>query len=220
MWVFNVSSSDIAGWTGKILFRPLGDPPENIQYTTSLQWRLINSGTPWVFFGTGDRENPTDQNSKDGFYAVKDDGKDPYPRQENNLKNVTTYIDKTFVTPQDPLKGWYIRLANSEKVLAKPTVFSKLLYFTTYTYTSTDACKELARQHFILLNIFLEVGLWSIDDYLQGTSFSPFRRHWHWKQGVPSAPVISVNLKGKASVTIGTTSGQILSRQSTFPYNQ
>jgi len=35
--------------------------------------------------------------------------------------------------------------------------------------------------------------------------------------GVPSAPVISVNLKGKASVVIGTTSGQVFSQQAFSP---
>jgi len=31
-------------------------------------------------------------------------------------------------------------------------------------------------------------------------------------EGIPSAPVISIDLYGKATVTIGTTSGKILSK--------
>jgi hypothetical protein len=35
--------------------------------------------------------------------------------------------------------------------------------------------------------------------------------------GAPSAPVISVDMKGKASVVIGTTSGQIYSAEAFSP---
>ncbi len=96
-------------------------------------------GNPWVYFGTGDREHPNDlSNPAERFYAVKDNGTGNYPRSETDLSDVTS--SNTFnPTSKD---GWYLRLEKStqksEKVLAKPVVFNKLVYFTTYTYTASS----------------------------------------------------------------------------------
>jgi hypothetical protein len=35
--------------------------------------------------------------------------------------------------------------------------------------------------------------------------------------GIPSTPVITINLKGKASIVIGTTSGQVFSQKAFSP---
>jgi CheY-like chemotaxis protein len=99
----------------------------------------------WAFFGTGDREDPTDfSNPRERFYAIKDDGLGNYPRQEVDLKEVTSI--NTF-TPDPTKKGWFIQLYKDgdghqlEKVLAKPSLFNQLLYFTTYTHDDdADPC--------------------------------------------------------------------------------
>ncbi len=213
MWVFDVSSDSVAQWTGKMLFRAPGAPVEKhpIYYQPAVAFD--NSRTPWVYFGTGDRENPTNKTSSEGFYAVKDDGRDPYPRTQDNLKDVTVYTDLRFVTPQDPVKGWYIKLASSEKVLAKPAVFSGLVYFTTYTYTSKDECKAAGEGALYIVQYLSGGGALVLADYLQGKPSGRSQDIGTGSEGVPSAPVISVNSYGKATVTIGTTSGQILSRE-------
>jgi type IV pilus assembly protein PilY1 len=211
MWVFDVSSNEKGDWTGKRLFKAPGVPVERRPIFTQPAVAFDKRGTPWVYFGTGDRENPKDKLSQ-GFYAVKDDGKDTYPRTEEKLKNVSTYIDTTFVTPQVE-KGWYIRFTqSSEKVLAKPTVFSKLLYFTTYTYTSADVCKAAGEATLYTVEYLSGGGALVLDDYLQGKPSARSQRVGSGSEGVPSAPVISVDLKGKATLTIGTTSGKILSK--------
>ena len=211
MWVFDVSSNNITEWRGQILFEKPGTPAEKnpIYYQPAVAFD--KSRIPWVYFGTGDRENPTDQNSKEGFYAVKDDGKPPYPRNKKaHLKNRTDYPeDIPFSPPEDPLKGWYIDLAMSEKVLAKPTVFNKILYFTTYTYTSTDVCKATGDGALYVVEYLSGGGALALDAYLQGKSSG---RRESIGEGIPSAPVISADLHGQATVTIGTTSGKILSR--------
>jgi type IV pilus assembly protein PilY1 len=217
MWVFDVSSTDIAEWSGKRLFKAPGGGSEKhpIYYQPAVA--LDKSRTPWVFFGTGDRENPTDMHSDERFYAVKDDGKTgSSPYEEKNLKDVTTYSDITFKTPEDPLKGWYIQLAKAEKVLAKPAVFYNLLYFTTYTHISTDACKTTGKATLYKVEYLSGGGAYVLDDYLQGT---PSKRSEEKGigEGIPSAPVISVNLQGKASVTIGTTSTKLLSEEVPSP---
>jgi Tfp pilus tip-associated adhesin PilY1 len=214
MWVFDISSANTADWTGKRLFRPAGAPSgkEPVYYQPAVS--LDNHRTPWVFFGSGDRENPTDTKSKNKFYAVKDDGIGDYPRKENNLREVTTFTDLTFAVPKEPLKGWYIQLARSEKVLSKPAVFSNLLYFTTYTYPAEDECNRTGEASLYVVEYLSGGGALVLDDYSAGR---PSARSETIGEGIPSAPVISVNLEGKASVTIGTTSGEILTRKGYSP---
>jgi type IV pilus assembly protein PilY1 len=209
MWVFDVSSNDMTEWKGKILFKPKGTPAEKhpIYYQPAVAFD--KGRIPWVFFGTGDREDPTDKNSKERFCGIKDDNPPGY-YDEDNLDDVTL---KNTLIPSAK-KGWYIRLDMSEKVLAKPAVFNKLLYFTTYTYTSTDVCKAGGNATLNVVEYLSGGGALVLDDYLQG---KPSIRSEIIAKGVPSAPVISisVSLKGKvsASVTIGTTSGEILTRR-------
>jgi type IV pilus assembly protein PilY1 len=211
MWVFDVSSEDISKWTGNRLFVSPGEPVERhpIYYQPAVAFDKRQ--TPWVFFGTGDRENPTDKKSMERFYAVKDDGP-PYPREEEHLEDVTS--NNTLVPSAK--KGWYIKLEKSEKVLAKSAVFNKLLYFTTYTYTSEDVCKAAGNATLYVVEYLSGGGALVLDDYLQG---KPSGRSESIGEGVPSAPVISVNLRGKASasITIGTTSGEILTRKGHSP---
>ena len=102
MWVFDVSFDGVRNksnsqWTGKRLFLAPKEAPEKhpIYYQPSVA--LDPSGTPWVFFGTGDRENPLEKNIQDRFYAVKDDDargttdsdKGGYPYSEEDLTDVT-----------------------------------------------------------------------------------------------------------------------------------
>jgi len=58
---------------------------------------------------------------------VKDDSDDGegYPYRLNDLTDVTALNRFTASTS----KGWYIELERSEKVLAKPSIFSNIVYF-------------------------------------------------------------------------------------------
>ncbi len=221
MWVFDVSFNEAtkksnSQWTGKRLFvAPVSSSEKhNIYYQPAVAFD--NYGNPWVYFGTGDRENPKDAtNPRERFYAVKDDGQGTYPRTESNLSDVTSL--NTFDQVQDPLKGWYIKLEKSgqslEKVLAKPVVFYHLLYFTTYTYTeSANPCYAGGVSKLYVVEFLSGGGALMVDDFSDLTGPAS-ERSSDIGAGVPSAPVISVNLKGKATVIIGTTSGQIFSAQ-------
>ena len=83
----------------------------------------------WVFWGTGDRENPNSTSGTDHFFALKDnDRKTVYTI--GNLQNVsgtgTIYNSKSGV-------GWYITLPGTgEKNLSDSAVFGGLILFTTY----------------------------------------------------------------------------------------
>jgi type IV pilus assembly protein PilY1 len=220
MWVFDVSFNESTKksdslWSGNRLFKAqaAGGEKHNIYYQPAVAFD--KNGIPWVYFGTGDREDPKDfKNEQEGFYAVKDDGLGDYPRDEKkDLKDVTSL--NTF-TPDATKKGWYIKLEKQlEKVLAKPAVFNRLVYFTTYTYTeSADLCAVGGVSKEYVVEYLSGGGALNVDDMsdiLNPPSDFVHKRSQEIGSGAPSAPVITVNMKGKASVIIGTTSGQISS---------
>ena len=140
MWVFNVSADEVnrrsnSLWSGRRLFDATPNHP--IYYPPAVA--LDRNGIPWVFWGTGDREDPADMNDQERFYAVKDDSDNGtgYPYRVNDLTNVTTLNRFNASTS----KGWYIELERSEKVLARPAVFSNIVYFTTFLPGETRQCR-------------------------------------------------------------------------------
>lgn len=220
MWVFDVSFDAVtkksnSQWTGKILFKAPGSSSEkhSIYYPPAVAFDKKH--VPWVYFGTGDREDPTDTtNPQERFYAVMDDGLGNYPRQESDLKDVTSL--NTF--NQDlTKKGWFIKLQSSggqvEKVLARPAVFNQLLYFTTYTYKGITACSVEGEARLYIVSYLSGGGALAVDELsdLSGTPSS--ERYKTIGLGVPSNPIISVDTKGVASIVIGTTNNQVFSQQ-------
>ena len=96
----------------------------------------------FIYFGTGDRENPDDSTVVNRFYAVKNDWTATSPLTESDLVDVTSDLIQLGTadekaqakTALDASKGWYIRFENSgEKVVASPRVYGGVVYFTTYT---------------------------------------------------------------------------------------
>jgi type IV pilus assembly protein PilY1 len=221
MWVFNFSSKNITDWHGKRLFKApaVGAEKHKIYYQPAVSFDRYR--IPWVYFGTGDRENPKDtSNPPERFYAINDNGLGNYPRTETDLKDVTSL--NTF-TQDLSKKGWYIQLEKTgqklEKVFAKPSVFNRLVYFTTFTYTETaDPCSVAGEAKLYVVEYLSGGGALGVDELSdlkesagQRTQPEPIGA------GIPSAPVITVNLKGKASFVIGTTSGQVYSSEAFSP---
>jgi type IV pilus assembly protein PilY1 len=216
MWVFDVSFNESTAksdslWSGKRLFTAPNEGGEkhNIYYQPAVAFD--KNGTPWVYFGTGDREDPNKKNSQETFYAVQVDGSGNYPLQESNLQDVTLPGKNTFsqVTTKN---GWFIPLAKGEKVLAKPAVFNRLVYFTTYTPETTVLCAAEGVSTEYVVEFLSGGGALAVDELsdLSGTAGARSKEIGE-RSGAPSTPVITVNRKGKASVIIGTTSGQIFS---------
>ncbi|MGD8522181.1 MAG: PilC/PilY family type IV pilus protein [Desulfobacterales bacterium] len=97
----------------------------------------------YIYFGTGDRADPSETDVVNRFYAIKNDWADTtVDLTESDLVDVTDDIIQLGTTEQkeavfDELeagKGWYIRLENpGEKVVASPRVYAGIVYFTTYT---------------------------------------------------------------------------------------
>jgi type IV pilus assembly protein PilY1 len=222
MWVFDVSSSNKDEWVGKRLFQAPATNAEKhpIYYQPAVAFD--RNKVPWIFFGTGDRENPNDStNPPERFYAVKDDGQDPYPRKEENLKDLIGLGENTFARVTGPQKGWFIKLEKTdgrhEKVLSKPAVFNRLVYFTTYSYKQTNDPCQVAGDAKLYVVEYLSGGGALLVDELQDLSGTASERSKVIGEGIPSAPVISVNTKGRASFVIGTTSGQVVSQEGFSP---
>ena len=221
MWVFDVSSDRVTDWTGKVLFRPPAGPAEKhmIYYQPAVAFDKYR--VPWVYFGTGNREDPNEfNNPPERFYAVKDDGLGNYPRTEGELANVTSAPQNTFAV--DPAKkGWYLELYKSmqslEKVLAKPTLFNGIVYFTTYKNVDIDdPCSGSGVSSLYALEYRSGGGALTVDD-LTDLSGPAGDRSKEIGIGAPSTPVISANVNAQGSVIIGTTSGQIFSQHAFSP---
>jgi type IV pilus assembly protein PilY1 len=150
LWKFDVSapatlSSGMAtNWTGKRLFvaspgqanpPAAGDyfPAQAIYVPPTLTYDA--GGNLWVFFGTGDRNHPVNT-SANRFYGIKDNTTMTNATQltESSLVNVTT-------TYQTATQGWYMTLAADEKVLASANVFNKVVFFSSFTPTTTISCQ-------------------------------------------------------------------------------
>jgi len=118
------------------------------------------------------------------------------------------------------MKGWFMRLEKTgkrlEKVLGKPAVFNKLLYFTTYFYNDrADPCSVAGDARLYVVDYVSGGGAFVLDDYLHGKN--PEKRWEQIGSGVASSPVITVNMKGQDSVIVGTTSGQVYSAKAHSP---
>jgi Tfp pilus tip-associated adhesin PilY1 len=223
MWVFDLSFDEKnkksnSQWTGKRIFIAPNSDAERHRIYYQAVVAFDRFGTPWIYFGTGDRERPNDlSNPAERFYAVKDSGIGNYPRREIDLLDVTS--SNTFTpTSKD---GWFLQLEKSkqksEKVLAKPIVFNKIVYFTSYTYTATkNPCSIVGEGKLYLVEYLSGAGAFKVDD-LGDLQENSSQRSKKIGEGVPSSPVIKANLKGNASVTIGTTNGPIFSTQISSP---
>lgn len=102
----------------------------------------------WVFFGTGDREDPMD-GSRGAMVALYDDLPAASPARagtltltERNLADATGFFDRigksdaSFSFPVKGAKGWYGTMPGSaEKILSAPRVFHHNLFFATFDPT-------------------------------------------------------------------------------------
>ena len=101
-----------------------------------------------IFFGTGDRADPGETGVVNRMYSIKNDWEASgtfTTITESDLVDVTDDLIQMGTTAQKiqasldlaASSGWYIRLEHTgEKVIASPTVFAGVVYFTTYTPAS------------------------------------------------------------------------------------
>jgi Tfp pilus tip-associated adhesin PilY1 len=139
------------------------------------------NGHVWVFFGTGDKTDPSATTGQERVYAIKDtnSGTSPYtPASLMDISSTSAVYDPNSTT----YHGWYITLGGAgEKMLAAPVIYDQKVYFTTYT-PSTVACDQNGIAKLYVVNYLTGAG--------QLTSGA---RSEVIGVGIPSGVVISTN---------------------------
>jgi type IV pilus assembly protein PilY1 len=218
-------------WTGAKLFNASADNVKRkIFYAPDAVAETYPPGTQgeYIYFGTGDREDPGNTTVVNRIYAVKNDWTATSPLTETDLVNVTgnliqlgTEVQKELVRSQlNTQKGWFIELENAgEKVVSSPRVYGGVVYFTTYTpgqgEISSDPCAAstangAARLYAVDFKTGGAVHDFSTTAETDGdhhtVALGKIDRSTVIGTAIPSAPVIAI-LKGGAYLFIGVEGG-------------
>lgn len=225
LWKFDVSApatlsgSLVTNWTGKRLFAAApsqaNPPPAGEYYPSQAIYgpptlTFDATGNLWLFLGTGDRNHPNNT-STNRFYGIKDN----ITMTNGSTLTESSLVDVTSGTGTIA-QGWFLRLRRDEKVLAAADVFNKIVFFSTFTPSSTLACGS-GGGNAKLYAVNMLTGDAAID-LATGQTLSPGESALTWARGVgtgiPSRPIIIINQsgnRGNPSVITGTTNRQISS---------
>jgi type IV pilus assembly protein PilY1 len=171
----------------------------------------------WIFFGAGDRNHPNNTTAPNRFYGIKDDTTmaNGSTLTEANLANITA-SDTT------PTQGWFFLLGSDEKILAAADVFNLIVFFSSFTPTTTAACETgggTAKLYAVQMLTGYAALDWSLGVALTSTSASATRGKIIGT-GIPSRP-ITVITESEAtistSVIAATTSQQLPSNPAPPP---
>ena len=221
-------------WAGVKLFNASADGVKRkIFYAPDAVAETYPPGTQgeYIYFGTGDRENPGNTTVVNRIYAVKNDWPMPPPTSpltETNLVDVTENLIQLGTAEQKEIvrsqlnteKGWFIRLQSAgEKVVSTPRVYGGVVYFTTYTpgqgEVSADPCEAstangTARLYAVDFKTGAAVHNFSVTAETDGTgntvALGKLDRSTVIGTAIPSAPVIAI-LKSGAYLFIGVEGG-------------
>jgi hypothetical protein len=188
MWRFKMcSAADLTGnpncgtssWSGGFLFASSSGNIRPIFTIPAIAKDKQNN--LWIYWGSGDKADPTAPNAQEKFYALKDNDRTT-TYHINDLDNITTGT----YDPYSAKQGWYINMAGQgEKMLADPTVYGGIVYFTSYTPPiGNDLCSQAGTAKLYGVNYTTGgAGL------VTGTGTA---RNIVLGVGIPSAPVISL----------------------------
>jgi hypothetical protein len=208
------SQTVISGWSGKRIFAPSSPPAE--PFFHGLDVALDYSLNRWIYFGSGDREDPTGTGTG-RLYAVQD--KNPSsPYDDADLANFTSVLSdteqSTFATMPKTKNGWFMDMPNSnEKILSTPVVFNDQLFFTTFEPTM-NLCGGggTARLYGLRLNLRAATGT-SVAvgaGVLEVTGQTDRQRSLIIQGGgIASNPVISMSQDQGAILYLGTTNSSL-----------
>jgi Tfp pilus tip-associated adhesin PilY1 len=219
VWRFNFCSKaqgdscDTSNWSMAKLYNSNNakTPIYTLISSTAGDPQYDAAGTWWLFFGTGDSTNPNKFNTSDKFFAVKDINSGSSGVVLSDLKNISASTFNNSSTGADTsYKGFYINLNHTdakndygEKMMANPTIFEGVLFFSTYL--PIDACL-LDGNAYIYAIDFNNSGTGVSGTGLLKDTDGNATRSLNVGTGVTSSPIVSYapNLQG-ADVFISTS---------------
>ena len=203
MWRFKFcrdedgDSCGTSNWAGGRLFQASSRPI----YTKPVVTR-DRDGYFWVYWGTGDKTDPTASVYSEKIFAMKD-------TDRSSTRTISDLQDVTSGTYTDTDKyGFYISTSLGEKVLSDMEMFGGILYATTFTPTSSsDPCEQSGTAKLYGLYAFTGAG-----GLATGASTPP--RSMVIGTGISSAPVISMRPgsagSGTADLYVTTSGGGLI----------
>jgi type IV pilus assembly protein PilY1 len=244
VWKFDLShpatlaSGLVNNWTGKRLFRADtagANPPAAGEYypAQGIYAPIIpaydNQKNLWIYFGTGDRNHPNNTTTPNRFYGIKDST----TMTNGSALTEASLVDLT-ASSATVTQGFYIRLlakdpsaptgsSATEKVLSAADVFNKLVYFTSFTPTSTSACGSgggTAKLYAIQMLTGYAALDWAHGAAPLTTTDASVTRSKDIGTGIPSRPVVVITDTGTTittSVIAATTSQQLPSNPAPPP---
>jgi len=170
---------------------------------------VLDAGSREILIGSGDREHPLDTSVTNRFFMLKDTGAisglteaSLYDATTDNVQSSTGATASTAASAIASSNGWYITLANGEKVVGGSITLGGATYFSTNQPSSTLAagsCSNLglARYYAVsytnggAINDSNSDGVINAADRVTGSSI-----------GLPPSPIgISVSIDGKTYET-------------------
>ncbi|MCJ7547774.1 MAG: hypothetical protein MUP30_13315 [Deltaproteobacteria bacterium] len=208
---------NVNNWTPRRLFYESNLPNPKIFYPPDM---VLQPGYAYLYFGTGDREDPMDMTETNRFYALRD---------KNVIGSYTTLVETNLVNlTGDPLQdpgvleadkqiirsqlatgnGWYMTLNTAEKVLAPPTVIAGLLLFTSFTPVDTVAnpCSYGGNARLYAVDYLTAVSLLDLDG---DGDVDMSDQSEQIGQGIPTEVVITITETGETRGYIGAGGGII-----------
>ena len=222
LWKFDVSTAAtfssglVNNWTGKRLFNSdtsAANPPASGAYypTQAMYGRPAvaydSSSNLWVYVGTGDRNHPN-QSSSNRFYGILDN---------TTMTNSSALTESSLVqapaTNGTITQGWYLPLASNEKVLSGAIVHQGIVYFGSYTPSTTVSC-DTPGGSALLYAVQMGRGdaaiNWTDNSTLSGENSST--RSVAVGGGIPATPQV-IPGSTNDTVVVSTTDGQITTKQ-------
>ncbi|MDQ5984695.1 MAG: hypothetical protein CSYNP_00391 [Syntrophus sp. SKADARSKE-3] len=189
MWQFKFcdasspSTCSYDNWKGRLLLTKVGGEAQSRKqpiYGAATVSRDI-SGKLWVYWGTGDKVDPTGSTLAGCFWAVKVDQCSSAPCSRTAFDNLSS--NGSTYTETATKNGYYINLTGqSEKILGEPIVFGGNIYFTTYTPGAGTGCNVAGDAKLYVINAATGAG----------AANSAGDRSMSIGSGIASPPVISL----------------------------
>ncbi|MCL5884592.1 MAG: PilC/PilY family type IV pilus protein [Deltaproteobacteria bacterium] len=185
----------------------------------------VDESTRYLFFGTGDRENPVTNTGSGKFYCFKDtDGFAPASPITETTAGAMTDLSSSIASSSGGTMGnygWFIRFAgvpstandtythSGEKVLSDPVIFYNSVYFTTYTPDTSNPCSGGGTARVYGLGMLTAGAALQPIASLGETGTSKLPYHVYGGRGIPSSPSLSINPAGQSSLFVGFSTGVV-----------